>query len=154
MSSKRRFDVVLRSQNSWAKGNRRAFHSEGVPLSPLLYGGNQESGRRSGTENVPGIIGLAEACKLAYGNIENLQQVSALRDQLERELLELFPASLVNGKKANRLPNTLNIAFENSDSETLLHQLSQSGVYAAKRIGMLHRFAGLFARLVGDASAV
>ena len=113
------------------KGIGGLFIRKGVPLSPLLYGGNQESGRRSGTENVPGIIGLAEACKLAYGNIENLQQVSALRDQLERELLELFPASLVNGKKANRLPNTLNIAFENSDSETLLHQLSQSGVYAA-----------------------
>ena len=120
------------SQISWAKGNRRAFHSErGTPLSPLLYGGNQENGRRSGTENVPGIIGLAEACKLADRNIENLQRVSALRDQLERELLELFPTSLINGKKANRLPNTLNIAFKDSDSETLLHLLSQSGVYAA-----------------------
>ena len=104
---------------------------KGIPLSPLLYGGNQENGRRSGTENVPGIIGLAEACKLADHNIENLQGVSALRDQLERELLELFPTSLINGKKANRLPNTLNIAFKDNDSETLLHQLSQRGVYAA-----------------------
>ena len=113
------------------KGIGGLFIRKGVPLSPLLYGGNQENGRRSGTENVPGIIGLAEACKLADRNIENLQRVGALRDQLERELLELFPTSLINGKKANRLPNTLSIAFENSDSETLLHQLSQSGVYAA-----------------------
>ena len=113
------------------KGIGGLFIRKGVPLSPLLYGGNQENGRRSGTENVPGIIGLAEACKLADRNIENLQRVGALRDQLERELLELFPTSLINGKKGNRLPNTLSIAFENSDSETLLHQLSQSGVYAA-----------------------
>lgn len=113
------------------KGIGGLFIRKGTPLPPLLYGGNQESGRRSGTENVPGIIGLAEACKLADHNIENLQRVSALRDQLEKELLDLFPTSRVNGKKANRLPNTLNIAFENSDSETLLHQLSQSGVYAA-----------------------
>ena len=113
------------------KGIGGLFIRKEVPLSPLLYGGNQENGRRSGTENVPGIIGLAEACKLADRNIENLQRVGALRDQLERELLELFPTSLINGKKGNRLPNTLSIAFENSDSETLLHQLSQSGVYAA-----------------------
>ena len=113
------------------KGIGGLFIRKGIPLSPLLYGGNQENGRRSGTENVPGIIGLAEACKLAVRNIENLQRVSALRDQLERGLLELFPTSLINGKKANRLPNTLNIAFKDSDSETLLHLLSQSGVYAA-----------------------
>ena len=113
------------------KGIGGLFIRKGVPLSPLLYGGNQENGRRSGTENVPGIIGLAEACKLADRNIENLQRVGALRDQLEKELLELFPTSLINGKKANRLPNTLNIAFKDSDSETLLHLLSQSGVYAA-----------------------
>lgn len=113
------------------KGVGGLFIRKGTPLSPILYGGNQENGRRSGTENVPGIIGLAEACKLADRNIENLQRVGALRDQLERELLELFPNSLINGKKANRLPNTLNIAFKNSDSETLLHQLSQHGVYAA-----------------------
>ena len=113
------------------KGVGGLFIRKGTPLSPILYGGNQENGRRSGTENVPGIIGLAEACKLADRNIENLQRVSSLRDQLERELLELFPTSLINGKKANRLPNTLNIAFKDNDSETLLHLLSQSGVYAA-----------------------
>ena len=113
------------------KGIGGLFIRKGTPLSPLLYGGNQENGRRSGTENVPGIIGLAEACKLADRNIENSQRVSALRDQLERELLELFPISLIHGKKANRLPNTLNIAFKDNDSETLLHLLSQHGVYAA-----------------------
>ena len=113
------------------KGIGGLFIRKGTPLAPLLYGGNQESGRRSGTENVPGIIGVAKACELANHNIENRQTVRTLRNQLEKELLKLFPSALVNGAKANRLPNTLNIAFKDIDSETLLHQLSQSGVYAS-----------------------
>lgn len=113
------------------KGVGGLFIRKGTPLTPLLYGGNQENRRRSGTENVPGIIGLAKACELANANIESTQSVGILRDQLEKELLGLFPSPLVNGAKANRLPNTLNIAFRNMDGETLLHQLSQKGVYAS-----------------------
>ena len=113
------------------KGVGGLFIRKGTPLTPLLYGGNQESGRRSGTENVPGIIGLAKACELAGDNIENMQNVEVLRNQLEKELLKLFPSALVNGRKANRLPNTLNIAFRDMDGETLLHRLSESGVYAS-----------------------
>ena len=113
------------------KGIGGLFIRKGTLLAPLLYGGNQESGRRSGTENVPGIIGLAKACELAGDNIENVQSVAVLRNQLETELLNLFPSALVNGAKANRLPNTSNIALKNMDSETLLHQLSQEEVYAS-----------------------
>ena len=113
------------------KGIGGLFIREGTKLVPLLYGGNQENGRRSGTENVPGIIGLAKACELADDNIQNMQSVQALRDQLEIELLKLFPSALVNGGETNRLPNTLNIAFREMDSETLLHQLSLNGVYAS-----------------------
>ena len=113
------------------KGVGGLFIRKGTPLTPFLYGGNQESGRRSGTENVPGIIGLAKACELASYNIESMQSVEVLRNQLEKGLLKLFPAALVNGAKANRLPNTLNIAFRDIDSETLLHQLSLNGVYAS-----------------------
>ena len=113
------------------KGVGGLFIRKGTPLTPLLYGGNQESGRRSGTENVPGIIVSAKAYELAGDNIENMQNVEVLRNQLEKELLKLFPSALVNGAKADRLPNTLNIAFKDMDGETLLHQLSQSGVYAS-----------------------
>ncbi len=113
------------------KGVGGLFIRKGTSLTPLLYGGNQESGRRSGTENVHGIIGLAKACELASSNIENMQSIEVLRNQLEKELLKLFPSALVNGAKANRLPNTLNIAFKDIDGETLLHQLSQYGVYAS-----------------------
>ena len=113
------------------KGVGGLFIRKGIRLTPLLYGGNQENGRRSGTENVPGIIGLAKACELADDNIQNMQNVEVLRNQLEKELLKLLPSALVNGGKANRLPNTLNIAFQEIDSETLLHQLSLNGVYAS-----------------------
>ena len=113
------------------KGVGGLFIRKGVRLVPLLYGGNQENGHRSGTENVPGIIGLAKACELAADNIKNMPSVEILRNQLGRELLELFPSSLVNGAKANRLPNTLNIAFKDMNSETLLHQLALNGIYAS-----------------------
>ena len=113
------------------KGIGGLFIRKGIPLTPLLYGGNQENGRRSGTENVPGIIGLARACELADNNIKNMQAMEVLRNQLEKELLELFPSALVNGARSNRLPNTLNIAFRDMDGETLLHQLSERGVYAS-----------------------
>ena len=113
------------------KGIGGLFIRKGTPLAPLLYGGNQENGRRSGTENVPGIIGLAEACKIADHNIKHLQFVATLRNKLEEELLDLFPTALINGGNANRLPNTLNIAFKGMDSETLLHQLSMGRVYAS-----------------------
>ena len=113
------------------KGIGALFIRKGTRLNPLLYGGNQENGRRSGTENVPSIIGLAKACELAYDNLEKMQNVKVLRDQLEKELLKLVPSALVNGGKANRLPNTLNIAFRDMDSETLLHQLALKGIYAS-----------------------
>ena len=113
------------------KGIGWLFIRGGTSLAPLFYGGHQENGRRSGTENVSGIIGLAKACEFAERGIEDMQRVKFLRDQLERELLALFPSALVNGAKADRLPNTLNIAFREIESETLLHQLSQSGVYAS-----------------------
>ena len=113
------------------KGIGGIFIRKGTPLMPLLYGGNQENGRRSGTENVPGIISLAKACELASANVESMQNVEVLRNQLEKELLKLFPSASVNGAKANRLPNTLNIAFRDMDGETLVHQLSGNGVYAS-----------------------
>ena len=113
------------------KGVGGLFIRKGTPLTPLLYGGNQERGRRSGTENVPSIIGLAKACELAGDNIKNMRSVEVLRNKLEKELLKLFPSALVNGAKADRLPNTLNIAFRGMDGETLLHQFSGLGVYAS-----------------------
>ena len=113
------------------KGIGGLFIRKATPLAPLLYGGHQESGRRSGTENVPGIVGLAKALELANPNLENAKSMESLRDRLEKELLERFPSTLVNGGGAHRLPNTLSLAFRDIDSETLLHQLANEGVYAS-----------------------
>lgn len=73
------------------KGIGGLFIRKGTLLAPLLYGGHQENGRRSGTENVPGIIGLAKACEVAEQCLEDMQRVRWLRDQLEKELVALFP---------------------------------------------------------------
>ena len=74
------------------KGTGGLFIRKGTPLTPLLYGGNQENGRRSGTENVPGIIGLAKACKLAGENIGNMQSVGSFtRINWKKNCLSYFP---------------------------------------------------------------
>jgi len=113
------------------KGVGGLFIREGTKLAPLLYGGQQENGLRSGTENVPGIIGLAKACELAETHMDDMQTVRLMRDHLEAGLLNLFPSAIVNGDRENRLPNTLNIAFDGIESEDLLHRLQNEGVSAS-----------------------
>lgn len=113
------------------KGVGGLFIRKGTKLAPLLYGGQQESGHRSGTENVPGIIGLAKACELAETHMEDMQTVRLMRDHLEAGLLNLFPSAFVNGDRENRLPNTLNIAFDGVESDELLHRLQNEGVSAS-----------------------
>lgn len=113
------------------KGIGGLFIREGIRLAPLLYGGQQENGLRSGTENVPGIIGLGKACELAQIHMEDMQTVRSLRDRLEADLLKLYPSAIVNGDGEDRLPNTLNIAFDGIESDDLLHQLQNEGVSAS-----------------------
>lgn len=113
------------------KGVGGLFIREGTKLAPFLFGGQQENGLRSGTENVPGIIGLAKACELAESYMNDMESVRLLRDHLEAELLNLFPSAIVNGDKENRLPNTLNIAFDDIESEDFLHRLQNEGVSAS-----------------------
>ena len=113
------------------KGVGGLFIREETKLAPFLFGGQQENGLRSGTENVPGIIGLAKACELAESHMNDMETVRLLRNHLETELLNLFPSAIVNGDTENRLPNTLNIAFDAIESEDLLHRLQNEGVSAS-----------------------
>jgi len=112
------------------KGIGALYVRRGTPLIPLIIGGHQERGRRAGTENVPGIVGLGTAARLARENLDReAKELSELRDRLERGLLDRCRGARVNGK--NRLPNTLNISFEFIEGESILLHLDELGIAAS-----------------------
>ncbi len=114
------------------KGIGILYVRRGVPFRPLLVGGHQEKSRRAGTENTASIIGLGKACELAGNHlVDENTRVKAMRDRLERELLRLIPAARINGGQAERLPNTLSIAFEFVEGELILLYLSELGICAS-----------------------
>ena len=94
------------------KGAGLLYCRRDIPLTPILYGGAQEKGKRPGTENVPGIVGMAAAMEEAAENIDtNVPRVSAMRDRLIRGLSEI-PGSVLNGDAEKRLPGNVNFCFE------------------------------------------
>lgn len=114
------------------KGIGVLYVRKGVRFRPFLRGGHQEKGRRAGTENVPYIVGLGAAAKLAAEHMqEERVNVALLRDRLEQGLLERIPDCMVNGDVENRLPNTTNIAFKNVEGEAILLMLDRLGVCAS-----------------------
>jgi cysteine desulfurase len=114
------------------KGVGALYVRKGTRISPFMLGGHQEAGRRAGTENVPGIVGLCKACELAVKEIEQENnRVKYLRDKLENALLEKCPDSMLNGDKENRLPNTSNISFEYIEGEAILLMLDKFGICAS-----------------------
>lgn len=114
------------------KGVGVLYVRKGTRLSPFMLGGHQEAGRRAGTENVTGIIGLGKSCELAAKNIEEEnRRVKYLRDKLESAILKSCPDSRVNGDKKNRLPNTTNISFEFIEGEAILLMLDKYGICAS-----------------------
>lgn len=114
------------------KGIGVLYVRKGVRFRPFLRGGHQEKGRRAGTENVPYIVGLGAAAKLAADHMqEERVNVAMLRDRLEKGLLEQIPDCMVNGDVENRLPNTSNIAFKNVEGEAILLMLDRLGVCAS-----------------------
>jgi cysteine desulfurase len=114
------------------KGVGVLYIRKGTRFSPFMLGGHQESGRRAGTENVPGIIGLGKACELAAKHMDDENNtVKRLRDKLEDGILKSCPDCFVNGDKASRLPNTTNISFEFIEGEAILLLLDSFGVCAS-----------------------
>ena len=113
------------------KGTGVLFTRQGIPLTNVIEGGAQERGKRAGTENVPGIMGLAAALKEACDHIdENAAKVSALRDQLIAGLSRI-PHSALNGDPVHRLPGNVNFCFEGIEGESLLLLLDQAGICAS-----------------------
>ena len=114
------------------KGIGCLFVRRGAPFTPYVVGGGQERGCRGGTENVPYIVGFGRAAEIAMGSIEEENtRVRAMRDRLEDTILSNIPRVSRNGAKAQRLPNTSNLAFHGVESEALLLMLDQAGICAA-----------------------
>ncbi len=114
------------------KGIGILYLRKGTPFRPFLVGGHQERSRRAGTENTAAIIALGKACQLAGEWLEDENsRVLAMRDRLERELLTIIPYARINGGGAERLPNTLSIAFEFVEGEAILLLLSEKGICAS-----------------------
>jgi len=114
------------------KGIGVLYLKRGTRFRPLLRGGHQEHGRRAGTENAASIVGLGVACELAKKHMayEN-SEVKALRDRLQESILDAVPNCFVTGDPENRLPNTLNIAFEYIEGEAILMLLNKDGIAAS-----------------------
>jgi len=114
------------------KGIGALYLRKGVPFRPFMVGGHQERSRRAGTEATASIIALGKACELAgqYMNDENTR-VKVMCERLEGELLRLIPSARINGGGAERLPNTVSIAFEFVEGEAILLLLSEKGICAS-----------------------
>jgi len=113
------------------KGVGVLYARKGVALTNLIEGGAQERGKRAGTENVAGAVGLAAALKEATDNLaENMKKVSALRDKLIKGL-SVIPHSVLNGDKVSRLPGNVHFCFEGIEGESLLLLLDEFGVEAS-----------------------
>lgn len=114
------------------KGVGALYVRRGVRMRPLVRGGHQERGRRAGTENAPGVIGLGKAAELSLQHFGDEQsRVRALRDRLERGILQNVERSILMGDPETRLPNTTNIAFEFIEGEAILLLLNRVGIAAS-----------------------
>jgi cysteine desulfurase len=114
------------------KGIGALYVKRGAKFRPLFRGGHQERGRRAGTENTAGIVGLGKAAELALAGIKDENtRVRAMRDRLERELVARIPNVIVTGDAEQRLPNTTTIAFEFVEGEAILLMLSRAGIAAS-----------------------
>ena len=111
------------------KGVGALYVRRGTKIKPFMLGGHQESGRRAGTENVPYIVGLAKACELATAHMaDEARAIAPLRDRLEAGILASCPDVRVNGDRAHRLPNTLNVSFSYVEGEAIAYHLSDAGI--------------------------
>lgn len=111
------------------KGVGALYIRSGVKMDPLLYGGSHERSRRAGTVNVPGIVGLGRSAELAREELKALDtRVKALRDRLEKGILEHISGTAVNGSRTHRIPHLTNISFRAIEGEALLISLDFQGV--------------------------
>ena len=111
------------------KGAGALWIKRGTRMQPMLTGGKHERSRRAGTENVPALVGMGVAARLAIGKLATEGvRVGALRDRLEDGILRSVPGTVLNGAHAPRVPNTTNISFDRVEAESLLIALDLEAV--------------------------
>jgi len=114
------------------KGVGALFKREGIKITPILHGGGHEKGLRSGTENVAGIVGFAEAVRIAKES--DIRKMKNLRDYLIKEIMKI-PNTKLNGPAGknleHRLCNNINVSFKNIDGEALLSSLDENGIFVS-----------------------
>ena len=116
------------------KGTGALFVKKGIPLEPLIHGGGHEAGLRSGTENVPGIVGLAAAIEEIQNPKIKIQNIKTkhFRDKLIKTILKVIPDAKLNGPTpqsgGGRLPNNVNLGFKGTEGEALVISLDQKGM--------------------------
>jgi cysteine desulfurase len=114
------------------KGAGALYVRQGTKLEPLMYGGGQERGRRSGTENVAGAVGLAKALELAAADRDTeSHRLTALGDDLIRRLTQAIPQATLNGDPKRRLPNNVNLTIPGAEGEGLVLYLDNAGIMAS-----------------------
>ena len=114
------------------KGTGALYIRKKTRIGTFMDGGAQERGRRAGTENVPGAVGLGKAIELAVAEMpENVTRLTAMRDRLIREILETIPDTRLNGHPTERLANNVNVAFRYIEGESILLMLDALGIAAS-----------------------
>jgi cysteine desulfurase len=124
-------DLLTISSNDMygPRGIGALYVKTGTRIEPIIQGGGQERGLRSGTENIPAIVGMGKAAEIAKAEMKTEgQRLSQLRDQLIKRVLESVPASFLNGHPTKRLPNNASLRFSYVEGESLILSLDMAGI--------------------------
>jgi len=114
------------------KGSGILYVKSGVQIMPLIFGGGQENGLRSGTENVPAITGFAKALEIAQKQKKTqTKKITAIRDNMIKNLLQKIPSAKLNGPKTQRLANNINISIKGIDGDAIVSALDEQGILAS-----------------------
>ena len=114
------------------KGVGALYIRRGVRLTPLAHGGHHEKSRRAGTENVPGIVGLAKALEIAHADMqEEEKRLKNLTETFYKKVIERIPDVFMNGHSVLRIPNTMNLSFKGVEGESIILNLDLKGIGVA-----------------------
>jgi len=124
-------DLLSLSSNDMygPRGIGALYRKTGIHILPTMHGGGQERGLRSGTENLPGIVGMGKAAEIAKTEMKTeAERLSKLRDAFIKRILDSIPESYLNGHPTKRLPNNVNVRFSYIEGESLILSLDMEGV--------------------------